>query len=345
MHRAALETLDAILLLPQVGMERSEYVKDVYRVAALDALLDAYYPPASAVVGALRSNYLFAGPREAVLHALVMRNYGCTHALIGRDHAGVGDLFDMYASQRILARYGREELGIETIFFSEIFYCSRCRSTATEKTCAHDTRYRLQISGTGIREILRRGYFPPKEICRPEVSHIALQGVVPQAAADRELGLYPPGQTIRSLFPFYQAANRLGGHLRAEPVPAEALGERDLQAALLDARTHSDQVYSQVFDEFAATAESNRSLAERWRSEARELLLDHQTELLARLRDRADPASEAARADALLAGYPRPIYPPEQHPPGDGGRAQQYGTGEEAAQEAPSPPSEWELPT
>jgi sulfate adenylyltransferase len=343
MHRAALESLDALLLLPQVSLERSECVKDVYRLACLDALLDAYYPPSSVIVGALRNAYLFAGPREAVLHALVMRNYGCTHALIGRDHAGVGDLFDMYAGQRIFQQYAPGELGIETIFFSEVFYCSRCRGTATERTCAHDTRYRLQISGTGIREVLRRGFFPPKEVCRPEVSHLALQGVNPGAGSQGEATVYPAGQTIRSLFPFYQVAHRLGGHLRPEPLPDEALGERDLQAALLDARTHCDAVYAEVFDELAGAVEVNRSLAGRWVSEGREILRDHQTELLERLRAAGDRPDEEASAAERLAAYPRPIYPPRPPEPGGGEVSEEVPPGGEDSQAERN--ADWELPT
>jgi sulfate adenylyltransferase len=322
MHRMALDLVDAVLLLPQVEMERPEYIEAPYRIMALEALRDAYYPPCRAVLAALRTNYLFAGPREAVLHALIMRNYGCTHALIGRDHAGVGDIYDPYAGQRAFADYAPGELGIEPLFFSEVFYCTRCRMPVTEKTCAHDTRYRLQISGTGIREVLRRGYFPPKEICRPEVSHIAIQGVVPRRGPLEGGGIYPVGQTVRSLFPFYQVAQRLGGALRPSPVPPEALGERDLQAALLDVRQHADDVYSEVFDEMATASEPNRSLAARWRAEAREILVDHQLELVERLarpgsdgagteQSPAEQRAEVARAEEVLRRHPRPLHPQE----------------------------------
>ena len=326
MHRTALEAVDAILLLPQVELERPEYVKPDYRIQALEALTDVYYPPFRVVLSALRTNYLFAGPREAVLHAIIMRNYGCTHALIGRDHAGVGDVYDMYASHRIFDEYSPEELGIKVVAFSEVFYCARCRMPATENTCPHDTRYRVQISGTGIREVLRRGFFPPKEICRPEVSHIAMQGVVPSgggAGTGSKRGVYAPGQTIHSLFSFYEVAYRLGGYLRPQIIGETSLGERDLEAALLDVRSHADRVYEAVFDEMAEAGEANRSLAARWRTEAREILIDHQADLLAQLQEKRrllqagewlDQAEEGlegdiSRAERVLEQHPRPLHP------------------------------------
>ncbi|MCL5942852.1 MAG: sulfate adenylyltransferase [Actinobacteria bacterium] len=287
MHRVALELVDAVLLLPQVEMERPEYIEATHRILALETLRDVYYPPNRVVLAALRTNYLFAGPREAVLHALIMRNYGCTHALIGRDHAGVGDRYDMYAGQRIFTEYEPGELGIEPLFFSEIFLCTPRRATAPERTCPHDARYRLMISGTGIREVLRRGYLPPKEICRPEVGHVALRGVVPKGVDAAGRGVYPVGQTIHSLFPHYEVAVRLGGHLRPGVVPWQALTDRDLEAALLDSRTHADEVYAGVFAEFAAAVETDRRLAERWRVEAREILADQRHAETEKLPERA----------------------------------------------------------
>jgi sulfate adenylyltransferase len=325
MHRVALELVDAILLLPQVEMERPEYIRPYHRLMSLEALADVYYPPLRVILSALRAGYLFAGPREAVLHALIMRNYGCTHALIGRDHAGVGDMFDLYASQHVFDEYEPGELGIEPVFFSEIFYCTRCRATATERTCPHDTRYRIQISGTGIREVLRRGYLPPKEICRPEVSHMAIQGVEPPTVDEDGQSVYPVGQTMHSLFPFYEVATRLGGYLRSEIVPYESLGDRDLEAALLDVRTHADQVYQGVFDEIAAASEVDRTLAERWRVEAREILVDHQAEVVQRLCEQVqgakqgvdqltgsrpeEAADDLQAARQVLAEHPRPLHP------------------------------------
>lgn len=329
MHRVALELVDGILLLPQVEMERTEYIRPYHRLLALEALADVYYPPLRVVLSALRTNYLFAGPREAVLHALIMRNYGCTHALIGRDHAGVGDMFDLYASQHVFDQYRPGELGIEPIFFSEIFYCARCRATATERTCPHDTRYRVQISGTGIREVLRRGYLPPKEICRPEVSHVAIQGVEPPTVDEEGQSVYPVGQTVHSLFPFYEVATRLGGYLRPEAVQRDSLGVRDLEAALLDVRTHADRVYEGVFDEVAAAVEVDRALTERWRVEAREILVDHQAEVVQRFCEQmrgveegvdqltgltpAEVASDLQAARQVLSEHPRPLHPEQAH--------------------------------
>src|SRR5699024_801249 len=128
-------------------------------------------------------------PRETVLHALIMKNYGCTHALIGRDHAGIGSFYNKYASHSIFDEFKPEELGIEVRLFHEVFYCSRCASHATTETCPHDEQYRLIISGTGIREMLRHGVLPPKEVVRPESAYVAIQGIQPKGA-DAE------GQTI-----------------------------------------------------------------------------------------------------------------------------------------------------
>src|SRR5660397_158154 len=276
------------------------------------------------IINALRTNYVFAGPREAVLHAIVMRNYGCTHAVIGRDHAGVGDIYDLYVGQRVFQEYTESELGIKPMFFLEVFYCTRCRATATERTCPHDSRYRMQISGTGIREILRRGYLPPKEICRPEVAHVAIQGVVPQGTDEEGRSIYPVGQTMHSLFPFYEVSTRLGGYLRREIVEPGTMGERDLEAALLDARTHADSIYADTFAEVAAAAEVNRSLAERWRTEARDILVDHQAEVVSQLEGKmarvaageGEPTGETTEdveeelrvARDILSRHPRPLH-------------------------------------
>ncbi len=352
MHRVALEHVDAVLLMPQVEMEHSEFIRPYHRLLALEALTDVYYPPYRVVLCPMRTNYLFAGPREAVLHALVMRNYGCTHALIGRDHAGVGDLFDMYAGQQVFDSYSQDELGIETQFFSEVFYCTRCRATATERTCPHDTRYRLQISGTGIREVLRRGYLPPKEVCRPEVAHIAIQGVEPPTTDEEGRGVYPVGQTMHALFPFYEVAGRLGGDLRREIVDVDSMGERDLEAALLDVRANSDSIYRGVFDEVALANEWGSGLTERWRTEAREILVDHQAEVVRRFCEQQrgteegidqltgltpeEVDSDLHAARQILSEHPRPLHPDKaRHRISDHGRLPPY-----AEDEPPQPPDE-----
>src|SRR5699024_12530847 len=114
-----------------------------------------------------------------ILHALIMKNYGCTHALIGRDHAGVGDLYSKYEAHNIFDEYTPEELGINVRLFHEVFYCTRSSTPASAQTCPHDEDYRINISGTGISELLRYGILPPKEIVSTETARIAITGVQP----------------------------------------------------------------------------------------------------------------------------------------------------------------------
>src|SRR5699024_10882981 len=140
-----------------------------------------------------------------------MKNYGCTHALIGRDHAGVGDFYSKYEAHNIFDEYTPEELGINVRLFHEVFYCTRCSSPASAQTCPHDKNYRINISGTGIRELLRYGILPPKEIVRPESACIAIQGVQPKGTDEKDEAMRPVRKTINSLFPFYMNASRLGG--------------------------------------------------------------------------------------------------------------------------------------
>ena len=137
-HRNALEELDGLFVQPLVEMAKREYTRHEFRVLAYHSVLDQYYPKERTVLAPLRVTYIFAGPREAVLHALIMKNYGCTHALIGRDHAGIGDYYDKYASHTIFDEFTPEELGIDIRLFHEVFYCTRCDSLATEQTCPHD---------------------------------------------------------------------------------------------------------------------------------------------------------------------------------------------------------------
>src|SRR5690606_20891588 len=167
-HRNALEEVDGLFLQPLVEMAKREYVRHEYRMLAYRNVLESYYPGDRAILSPLRVTYIFAGPRETVLHALIMKNYGCTHALIGRDHAGIGSYYDKYASHSIFDQFTPDELGIDVRLFHEVFYCARCASHASTQTCSHDERYRLNISGTGIREMLRHGIMPPKEVVRPE---------------------------------------------------------------------------------------------------------------------------------------------------------------------------------
>lgn len=293
-HKNALEEIDGLLLQPLVEMAKREYTRHEFRVLSYKSVLDNYYPKDRSILAPLRVTYIFAGPRETVLHALIMKNFGCTHALIGRDHAGIGDYYDKYASHTIFDTFTPEELGIDVRLFHEVFYCTRCDTPATTETCPHDERYRVNISGTGIRELLRHGIMPPKEIVRPESARIAMQGVQPKGVDDSNNAILPVGKTIKSIFPFYVDRNRLGGPKRPDPLTADELTNRDLEAAVLDVRVNAHRVYSGVFEEYSYLGDTNRNLQPEWIANAREAVRDQQEMVIEDLEEKVQQASEVA---------------------------------------------------
>ena len=294
LHRNALEEVDGLFLQPLVEMAKREYVRHEYRMLAYRNVLDNYYPRQSAVLAPLRVTYIFAGPREAVLHALIMKNYGCTHALVGRDHAGIGSFYDKYASHSVFDEYTAEDLGIDVRLFHEVFFCTRCDSHASTETCPHDERYRLNISGTGIREMLRHGILPPREVVRPESARIAIQGIQPKGLDEQGRSTQPVGKVIQSMYPWYVGYSRLGGAPRPEPLDPAALTVRDLELATLDARSHSGQIYSDVYDEYLAQGDHNLALQPAWREAARESLRRGQQQVVADLEEKLAQAPEEA---------------------------------------------------
>src|SRR5690625_730662 len=293
-HKNALEEIDGLLLQPLVEMAKREYTRHEFRVLSYKSVLDNYYPKDRSILAPLRVTYIFAGPRETVLHALIMKNFGCTHALIGRDHAGIGDYYDKYASHTIFDTFTPEELGIDVRLFHEVFYCTRCDTPATTETCPHDERYRVNISGTGIRELLRHGIMPPKEIVRPESARIAMQGVQPKGVDESKNAILPVGKTIKSIFPFYVDRNRLGGPERPNSLTADDLTNRDLEAAVLDVRTNAHRVYSGVFEEYSYLGDTNRNLQPEWIANAREAVRDQQEMVIEDLEEKVKQASEVA---------------------------------------------------
>lgn len=293
-HRNALEEIDGLLLQPLVEMAKREYTRNEFRVMAYKSVLDTYYPKNRAILAPLRVTYIFAGPRETILHALIMKNYGCTHALIGRDHAGIGDYYDKYASHSIFDEYTPEELGIDVRLFYEVFHCLRCNSLATIQTCPHDDSYRINISGTGIREMLRHGILPPKEIVRPESARIAMQGIQPKGVDEEGNAIAPIGKTIKSMFPFYLSRTRLGGPKRPQPLTPEELTNRDLETVIMDIRLNAERVYKETFDQFSYVGDNNRNLQPEWINEAREALVKQQQMLIKDLEEKVEQASEVA---------------------------------------------------
>ncbi|QUW22898.1 sulfate adenylyltransferase [Sporosarcina sp. Marseille-Q4063] len=293
-HKNALEEIDGLLLQPLVEMAKREYTRHEFRMLSYRSVLDTYYPKGRSILAPLRVTYIFAGPRETVLHALIMKNYGCTHALIGRDHAGIGDYYDKYASHSIFDQFDPAELGIDIRLFHEVFYCTRCDSPATGQSCPHDEQYRINISGTGIREMLRHGIMPPKEIVRPESARIAIQGVQPKGLDENEVSIAPVGKTIKSMFPFYLDRVRLGGRKRATPLTVEELTNLDLEDANLDVRSNAERIYREVFEEYSSVGDTNRNLQPDWVADARVALRSQQQMVIQDLEEKIGQAPAVA---------------------------------------------------
>jgi sulfate adenylyltransferase len=172
LQKCALEVTDGLLVHPLVGETKDDDVPVEVRLDCYRAVIDAYFPAFRVLLATLRLTMRFAGPREAILHALVRRNHGATHFIVGRDHAGHGDAFGPYEAQEIFRTFTPGELGIEVLPFENAFHCTRCGAMATGKTCPHTAACRIELSGTRVREKLRAGEDLPPEFSRREVSRI-----------------------------------------------------------------------------------------------------------------------------------------------------------------------------
>ena len=172
LQKAALNIYDSLFINPLIGKKKSGDFKDEIILAAYKSLIENYYPRDRAMFVTLHTEMRYAGPREAIHHAIMRKNFGCSHFIVGRDHAGVGDYYHPFAAHEIFKEY--PDLDIRPVFFPSFYYCKKCLCYANDRNCPHDARFKEELKGTNIRKMVSSGVIPPIHLMRPEVVNTIL---------------------------------------------------------------------------------------------------------------------------------------------------------------------------